>query len=228
MLCIVDIWFHTLHKQTTSPCWLQHAAGAMYLSTSHLNVNVKARRHRHRISKDFFSIIFGAVDFLTGALPKTTPANQTGSAVQDLLKAGGLAIQSDAWIWSRTVRKKWTTTCDKAHLSVADHYHAHEDNVDVGSQRLVVVDFINLSGNGELSVTDLKGERNTMNLMKVTHGIEPAGLVQANNIITHRVKHRKNNMNGKPRRDTAHALNRSQQCFTINYLDCGSPPRSDL
>ena len=37
--------------------------------------------------------------------------------------------------------------CDMAHLSVPDHYHADKDNVDVGSQRLVVVDFINLKGN---------------------------------------------------------------------------------
>lgn len=42
---------------------------------------------------------------------------------------------------------KITTMCDVAHLSVPDHYHPDKDNVDVGSQRLIVVDFINLKGN---------------------------------------------------------------------------------
>lgn len=35
---------------------------------------------------------------------------------------------------------------DNAHLSVPDHYHADKDYVDVSSQRLVVVNFINLKG----------------------------------------------------------------------------------
>lgn len=35
------------------------------------------------------------------------------------------------------------------HLSVPDHYHADKDNVDVGSQRFIMVDFINLKENEE-------------------------------------------------------------------------------
>lgn len=37
----------------------------------------------------------------------------------------------------------------KAHLSVTNHDHADEDDVDVGSQGFIVVDFINLRGNEE-------------------------------------------------------------------------------
>lgn len=51
-------------------------------------------------------------------------------------------------LWQILLCTKCTlTTCDTAYLSVPDHYHANKDNVDVSSQRLIVVDFINLKWN---------------------------------------------------------------------------------
>lgn len=44
------------------------------------------------------------------------------------------------------------------HLSVPDHYHADKDNVDVCSQRFVMIDFVDLSR--EMKETASVTERN--------------------------------------------------------------------
>lgn len=64
------------------------------------------------------------------------------------------------------MRFEWGT----AHLSVPDHYHADKDNVDVGTQRFIMVDFINLKGNEKHNVSwiwTMKKKQHTMRLIKV-------------------------------------------------------------
>ncbi len=63
------------------------------------------------------------------------------------------------------------TFCDIAHLSVPDHNHADEDNVDVGSQRFVVVDFIHLKGNQSQPLSLMWTLEKKKHLMKVIENV---------------------------------------------------------